>query len=85
MAVVMRSGPEATGNWSRFGEWSGYISTFLAGRRGGSPTDFANDGQGLMLWSALWTGITRWAFAEDERPERFLVQGRALLSDFEAG
>jgi hypothetical protein len=38
-----------------------------------------------MLWSALWTGITRWAFAEDERPERFLVQGRALLSDFEAG
>jgi hypothetical protein len=70
---------------TRFGEWSGYISTFLAARRGGSPTDFANDGQGLILWSALWTSITRWAFADDERPERFLMQGRALLDGILTG
>ncbi len=84
MMVIVRSGPDATGNWTRFGDWAGYISAFLASRRGGSASDFANEGQGLVIWSALWTGITRWAFSEDERPERFLAQGRALLNDVKA-
>ena len=83
MAVIVRSGPEATGNWTRFGAWAGYIAAFMTARRGGDPSDFENEGLGLVIWSALWTGLTHWAVSGAEQPDAFLVRARALLGNVE--
>jgi len=80
IAIVSHGGESADAAWLRFEEWSAMVTEFVAERRGVPADSLEATVLGGMIWTALWTAISRWAVADDSDPAGLVDQARAYVT-----